>query len=228
MSHPRSSRRPRRPFRAPAWAAWATALALGAAGGGAQAAAVTVYTNLSAWSTAAGSPVLLEDFGDTTLQPGFAVANGSIGGGVFNASASTQFNDANNPRWTFGASKAFSAEFDLAPGGPGDGLLLVISFADGTTGQQFIGNPAGAAFSGFWGLVADEIITAVRFDAPFTGFEEFNADNVRFIGRGGGGGGGGGGTVPEPSSLLLASLAGLAMLGAQRRSPQRHVVSPGV
>ena len=182
----------------------------------AQAAPFTVYTDQSIWTTAASGSVVIEDFADTTLQTGLSTANGLISGGKFAATASTQFNDATNPRWNFTGSTAFGADFDFEPGGAGDGLILAIGFADGSTGSSFIGNPAGAAFAGFWGIVSTVAVTSVRFDSPFTGVEAFTADNLRFLGTGGGGGGGGG-TVSLPSSLALAAAA-LGLLAGSARS----------
>jgi PEP-CTERM motif len=200
-------------------AAGVAAAALAGVAGHAQAGTVTVYNTLASWTAAATGTVVVEDFADAALQAGFSTAQGgSVGGGVFNGLALTQFNDAANPLWNFGATAAFGADFDFGPGGAGDGLLLAIDFVDGSSiAQAFIGNPAGGTFAGFFGLVASTAIKSVRFDSPFTGQEEFNADNLRFTTAGGGGGGGG--TVPEPGSLALCGLALMAAFAARRQAP---------
>jgi len=186
--------------------------------GGAQAAPFTSYSDLTAWTAAVSGTVAVEDFADATLLAGVSTANGLIGGGVFTGDANTQFNDANNPRWNFTSSKAFGANFDLAPGGAGDGLLLVLGFADGSTGTYNVLNAGTGAFAGFLGFVSTVDIRSVRFDSFVTGFEQFSADNLRFLTTGGGGGGGG--TVPEPGTLALCGLAAATM--ALRRRPAKR------
>jgi hypothetical protein len=187
--------------------------------GTAQAGTVTIYNTLAAWTAATTGTTVVEDFADATLQAGFATAQGgSIGGGVFSGTALTQFNNLANPLWNFGATTAFGADFDLAPGGAGDGLILAIDFVDGSSiAQAFIGNPAGGTFAGFLGLVATSAIKSVRFDSPGTGQEAFSADNLRFMTAGGTGGGG---DVPEPASLALSGLALMAAFAARRKGPK--------
>ena len=88
-------------------------------------AALTTYTNRATWQAAAGGTLFTEDFADATLVPGLSTANGGVGGGVFSGTASTQFNDAGNPRWNFApGSTAVGADFDFTPGGAGDGIIF--------------------------------------------------------------------------------------------------------
>ena len=150
-------------------------------------AAVTTFLDLSSWLAAAGSPIAVEDFADSTLVPGFTITfgqnipAGNISGGTYNDVAVTQFNDAKNPKLGFAAGTfVFGADWDLGPGGAGDGLVLVLQFTDSTTATLAIGNPLPNAFHGFFGFVSDVPVTSIRLDSPGTGVEAFALDNARF------------------------------------------------
>ena len=172
-------------------------------------AVLTTYTSRAAWSTAAASALSTEDFADATLAPGLSTANGSIGG-VFSGTASTQFNDAGNPRWNFApGSTAVGADFDFTLGGAGDGIIFAITFADNSLGSAFVGNPVGGIFQGFFGFVSDVAITGIRFDSPFTGVENFTADDLQFAVAGT--------SVPEPGTLALLGAALLGGVLSRRR-----------
>jgi hypothetical protein len=149
-------------------------------------AALTTYTDLASWTAAAGSPIVVEDFADYTLVPGLSISFGKnspagyIYGGTYNDVGVTQFNDANNPQLQFaGGTFVFGADWDLSPGGAGDGLILVLGFADSTSGILSIGNPPSGAFNGFFGFVSDVAVTSIRLDSPGTGVEGFSMDNAR-------------------------------------------------
>jgi len=200
------------------------ALVLGvavAAVGSAGAATITPFNTFASWSAAAGSPIINENFADTTLVPGLTITfgnnipAGSISGGAYHDVAVTQFNDANNPKLGFSpATTAVGADWDFTPGGAGDGVILFITFSDASTGSFFIGNPAGAVFVGFSGFVSDTAVTSIRMDSPSTGVEAFDITDLWFKGTGNGGGGG---TVPEPATLGLVGLALLGFWGTSRR-----------
>ena len=150
-------------------------------------AALTTYSTLASWTAAAGSPIVVEDFSDSTLVPGFTITfgqnspPGQISGGKYNDVGVTQFNDAKNPKLAFaGGTYVFGADWDFSPGGAGDGLVLVLTFADSTTTTLFIGNPSGGTFNGFFGFVSDVAVTSIRLDSPGTGVEAFAMDNARF------------------------------------------------
>jgi hypothetical protein len=157
------------------------------ASSGVSRAAVTTFLDLPSWLAAAGSPIAVEDFADSTLLPGFTITFGQnipagyIAGGTYNDVAVTQFNDAKNPKLLFaGGTFVFGADWDLGPGGAGDGLLLVLQFTDSTTTTLSIGNPLPNAFQGFFGFVSDVPVASIRLDSPGTGVESFAMDNARF------------------------------------------------
>jgi hypothetical protein len=194
----------------------ATALA-----GRVDAATTTTYTDLTAWSAAAGSFVT-EDFSDAALTPGLSIAfgtnipGGSIASGAYHDISVTGFSNTNSLITFSTAVTAFGADWDLTPAGNGGGLLLQISYADATTGSLLIPYSATASFSGF---VSDTNVASIRIHAAdFLGEETFSADNFRFSGTPGGGNGNGGGPpIPEPGSALVFAAGVLVVRTATRR-----------
>lgn len=190
----------------------AALLAINSAG----AAAITTYNSLATWQAAAGSPIVVEDFADATLVSGLTITfgtnspPGSISGGAYHDTAVTQFNDAKNPKLGFTPGTfAVGADWDLSPGGAGDGLVLFLTFADLTTSSLTISNPLPNPFVGFFGLVSDTAVTSIRLDSPATGVEAFDIDNLRFRGVGST-------AIPLPGTLMLFLAAGLGLLGVRR------------
>ena len=185
------------------------------------AATTTAYTDLTAWSAAAGSFVT-EDFSDATLAPGLSIAfgsnspAGSISGGEYHDYSVTGFSSFNSLITFSTAVTAFGADWDLTPGGNGGGLLLQISYADATTGSLFIPYSATTSFSGF---VSNTNVASIRIHtADLTGEELFDADNFRFSGTPGGGNGDGGTPpIPEPGSALVFAAGVLVVRTATRR-----------
>ena len=186
--------------------------------GSVSAASFSTYSTFSDWQTAAllvGSPIINEDFADSTLATGLTITlggnspTGTIGGGIYHDVALTQFN-AKNPVLNFSpGTLAVGADWDFTPGGAGDGIVLQMSTGD----TLFIGNPPQGAFVGFFGFVSDTAITSIRLDSPQTGLEEFQSTDLWFLGQGQGGGGG---TAPEPTPVWLLALALLGIWISRR------------
>lgn len=195
-------------------AAAAGLLALSAAG--TQAAVVTVYNgDLVGWSAAAGTPLLTEDFADAALIPQisltFGSAVGNLADGVWHERA--EASQTTHPTITFNGlgAKAFGADFDLRPEGPGTGVALFVTFADLTT--QLISPEIDRLTAGaFYGLISDTPILSIRFDAGTQeiGYEHFDLDNARLVSA-----------VPIPAALplLLSALAALGLIARRRTRP---------
>lgn len=174
----------------------------------ASAATVKVFTDKSAWAAAAGV-FLTEDFNDAVLQAGLNIAHNapeySIGGGrmndrlIFGTSTATTFNFSN-------AQKAFGGNFDLSPGGAGQGLAVnlgggqILSFA--------MPSQLPNSFNGqFFGFISDMSFTSVTLKAGTQSgvAETYALDNAVFANA-----------VPEPGSIALV-LAGLGLIGVSAR-----------
>jgi hypothetical protein len=170
--------------------------------------------------------VTTEDFSDATLAAGLGIHFGGFlfeGAGANTSSFPGVWSDqagieglpvASQPSLTFTpGTTAWGADWDLALGGRGFGLLLNFTFADGTHGSYQILQPAAAnsTFAGFLGFTSTVAFSTVDIRVPgFSGNGEgFTVDNLAFVSGPAGPGGDDGPPdehVPEPGTLgLLAT-----------------------
>lgn len=176
------------------------------------AATITVFSNnLAGWQAAAGGPVVIETFSaGPPLATGMTIVsgNGTVSGGEYHDIVDNPVGSAND-QVTFGFPfpiSAFGANFDLSPGGSGQGIRIDVTFAGGGTQTVSVEVPSG--FTGqFFGFVSDTPISQVQLRGGTQGGvqETFDMDNARFVAAA---------TVPEPSTFALFGLiAGLGLGG---------------
>jgi hypothetical protein len=122
---------------------------------------VTTYTSYVAWLTAMGGSPTVENFVDTTLEPGLTITEvggaGSIHDGVYENIVD------NDPLryqiFNYNSMTAFGGWLDLVnPGGPGRSLDMYIN--DDLT---FVMNVPNTADGGFYGFITDLPFTGVLF-----------------------------------------------------------------
>lgn len=184
---------------------YAAALALFAAH--AANAAFTAYGDETSWAAAAGAPVQVEDFNDGVAND-FTITTIGSGHSTFGISGG-QLNDRvvlNEGTTTFTFTQAinsFAANWDLTPGGAGQGLQL---FVDGALAATVDHNFSGQFF-GFVSTTSFKTLTIQAGLQPGVA-ETYSMDNARFTQA-----------VPEPESLalLFAGLGVVATLARRRK-----------
>lgn len=207
----------------------------------AQAAVVTRYGDAAAWTTAAGAPVLGQDFGAYAVNtpmsgveflPGVSATSNLTNLRVFSDVRRELFGTGGTARADGVAyyqidytlpylAAAFDiSSFEADPAnvstaqGPG---TVQVSFSDGSDYSFEVYGTADLSFPNvFFGIVADTPITRIRWVEALEGSganEETGLDNFRVAALAAG--------VPEPSSTALLAAALLAMLATRRSCEAR-------
>lgn len=203
-----------------------------AATGAAQAASVSVFTDLAAWQAAVSGSVQTQDFSgyatgtDLTgvaVLPGVTLSSNLGPVEVFGAAKTASAFGARNLgnayfesqyALPFRAVALDIASFESVPGNGTtavDSGLLSFFFSDGSNQDLSIAGGDGSPI--FIGIVSDTPVTAFRWTEAHEangGNEESALDNLRVAMRGAQ-------AVPLPGSVSLAGLALLALGGARRR-----------
>lgn len=170
--------------------------------------AVTIYTDSGEFTDELSDPAT-EDFGDTTLVTGLAIAStvGNINNGLFNdrpvaGSAETTFTFA-------GGANGFGGIFNLEPGGRGQGLEFILNLIGGgtETAGRLQNEPPG--FFGFTSTNRFNSVTLRGFDTAQGVAETYNLDNAQF--------GNLAAAVPEPATWAMM-IVGFGFIGGSLRS----------
>jgi hypothetical protein len=172
----------------------------------AEAATFKVFSNADAFGSALATPSFLEDFTDSNLQSGVAINGNRI---TYTGGALRQTMDpVTAPYLAFlfaDGISAFGGDFDLTPGGVGQGFDVMVRYMDAAIpGEILSSRPAGSR--GFYGFTSSAAISEVRFIAR-SGIETYTFDNLRF---------GQAAAVPEPATWAMM-LGGFGLVGASIR-----------
>ncbi len=190
----------------------ATAVLIGVSVASPASAAVTFYTDYTAWSAAVTGAIVMEDFsGAGPTAPGLSVSNGAI------THTSATFGDAwratvvpggASTTWSFASPiYAFAGSWDLqsqSVNGPGTGIDL---YLDGVT---LIGSISSSYAGMFVGFVSTTAFSSVqeRAGSETGATETYEVSPILFAGA-----------VPEPSTwaMLILGFAGVSLLSYRRR-----------
>lgn len=169
-------------------------------------ASITVFTDKAAWVLAVNAPFFTETF-DSAAPSGFTIVevgsghSSGISDGVYN---DRTVDDTTYTNYNFNSMiNAFGANWDLSPGGEGQGLQLYVG------NQMVFGEIANTFTGGFFGIVSTNAFSLISVHSGTIDelAETHTVDNVVF---------GSVSAVPEPESYALM-LAGLCLVGAIAR-----------
>ena len=127
-------------------------------------AAVTLYTDAAAWQSATGGVSFVETFSDEATECGLSFISdvGSVSGGRFNDRVTRGNGESTTFQWAVPVD-AVGAEWDLSPGGPGQGLALTAEIHAG--GYISIFEIPNTTVGGFVGFVSDDPIDKLVISA---------------------------------------------------------------
>lgn len=171
------------------------------------AAMITVYTNKTDWQNAVSGQFLTEEFADSILNTGVSFVSTESGHvnpaqECYQDVLASQSQNEPMTTWSFTPQiTAYGGDWTLGgPGGSGNSLLVYVG--DSNLYVSFISNSYGGEF---WGFTSDAPFTSVRLvGGSGSNQQNYSLDNMVYS------------SVPEPSTLSLLALGGLAMIRRRR------------
>ena len=124
-------------------------------------AAVTVYTDRTAWENALAASFSEETFDDASLNPGVSVV--SSAGAVANGRWEDRLDSSDTTEFSFSSNlTAYGGNWDLSPGGAGMGIAITL----GNGSTYIIPDEIPNTYSGeFWGFISDTPFASVLLKA---------------------------------------------------------------
>ncbi|NLX20590.1 MAG: PEP-CTERM sorting domain-containing protein [Phycisphaerae bacterium] len=174
---------------------------------GVGAATITIYTDKTAWENAVGGQFLTEDFADDQLNPGISFVS-SESGRVNSAQEyyqdvlASQSQNEPSTTWSFVPQiTAYGGNWTLGgPGGSGNNLQVHVDDL-----SIYVGAISNSYNGGFWGFTSDTPLTSVRTVGGSGSHQQhYSLDDMVYS------------PVPEPATVGLLALGGLAVLRRKR------------
>jgi len=173
------------------------------------AATVTVYTDKTAWENAVGGQFLTENFADDQLNPGVSFVSSESGHinpaqECYQDVLASQSQNEPMTTWSFVPEiTAYGGNWTLGgPGGSGNSLLVYIADL-----PLYVGSIPNSYGGGFWGFTSDTPFTSVRLiGGGGTNQQNYCLHDMVYS------------QVPEPATLSLLALGGLAVIRRRVRA----------
>lgn len=168
---------------------------------------ITVYTDKTQWDQALSGQFLTETFADSQLNPGVSFVSSESGHinpaqEVYQDVLASQSQNEPMTTWSFTPQiTAYGGDWTLGgPGGSGNSLLIYVGDLN-----LYVGSISNSFGGEFWGFTSDTPFTSVKLvGGSGSNQQNYSLDNMVYS------------SVPEPATLSLLALGGLAMIRRRR------------